>query len=86
MQQKFIKLALGQMLVEGGEPAANLERAVAMIEEAARRGCQIVVLPECLDVGWTHPSAGNWRNRSRVPAPINSRQRRPATESWSSPA
>ncbi len=28
-----------------------------MIAEAAENGCLIVVLPECLDLGWTHPSA-----------------------------
>lgn len=51
------KLAMGQMLVEGGCPEANLERAAAMIEAAGRAGCEIVVLPECLDLGWTDPSA-----------------------------
>ena len=51
------KLAMGQMLVSGGEPAQNLDRAVAMIADAARIGCAAIVLPECLDVGWTHPLA-----------------------------
>jgi predicted amidohydrolase len=50
-------LAMGQMLVEGGKIEQNLDRAEAMIHEASRRGCEIVVLPECLDTGWTHPSA-----------------------------
>ena len=48
---------MGQILVRGGQLAANLERAVDMIRRAAERQCQIVVLPECLDIGWTHPSA-----------------------------
>ncbi len=52
-----IRLAMGQMLVEGGQPDANLRRATAMVAEAARDGCHVVVLPECLDLGWTHPSA-----------------------------
>ena len=51
------KLGMAQMLVEGGQPAANLARAVAYIERAAAEGCQVVLLPECLDLGWTHPSA-----------------------------
>jgi predicted amidohydrolase len=51
------KVGIGQMLVEGGQLALNLGRALGMIVEAARRGCSLVVLPECLDVGWTHPSA-----------------------------
>ena len=48
---------MGQMLVEGGASARNLGRAVAMIHRAATEGCAVVVLPECLDAGWTHPSA-----------------------------
>lgn len=51
------KLALGQMLVEGGAVGRNLARARETIEKASARGCQVVVLPECLDVGWTNPAA-----------------------------
>jgi predicted amidohydrolase len=50
-------VGLGQILVEGGQPQANLDRAVAMVERAAAEGCRVVVLPECLDFGWTDPSA-----------------------------
>ena len=50
-------LGMGQMLVECGRPAANLERARAMIRRAAGQGCRVVVLPECLDFGWTDPGA-----------------------------
>ncbi len=52
-----MRLAMGQMLVEGGQPVANLARAVEMIREAADRGAHLVVLPECLDLGWTDSSA-----------------------------
>lgn len=52
-----MRIGLGQMLVEGGQPRANLDRAVAQIARAADAGCQLVVLPECLDLGWTDPSA-----------------------------
>lgn len=51
------RLALGQVLVECGEPERNLRRARELIEHAAEQGAQIVVLPECLDVGWTFPAA-----------------------------
>src|SRR4029434_1573171 len=51
------KLAMGQMLVEGGGRDENLRRAVRMVEDAAAQGCRIVVLPECLDAGWAHPEA-----------------------------
>ncbi len=53
----MFRAALIQMRVEGGQPAANLDRALALIDQAARRGCQLVVLPECMPLGWTHPSA-----------------------------
>ena len=52
-----IRVGMGQMLVQGGELECNLTRAAAMIKDAATQDCDIVVLPECLDVGWTHPSA-----------------------------
>src|SRR5262245_45170570 len=51
------KLAMGQMLVEGGARDENLRRAAGMVEDAAAQGCRIVVLPECLDAGWAHPEA-----------------------------
>lgn len=53
----MVRLALAQMRVEGGSKRANVERAVARIAEAAKQGAQIVVVPEALDLGWTHPSA-----------------------------
>ncbi len=57
MPNTTLKLAMGQMLVEGGQLEENLRRAVGMICQAASRGCQVIVLPECLDLGWTHSSA-----------------------------
>jgi len=52
-----LRLALTQMLVEPGRPAENLARAAARIASAAEQGAEIVLLPEALDCGWTHPSA-----------------------------
>ena len=52
-----IKIGMGQLLVEGGEPERNLKRAQKMIEEARDAKCDIILLPECLDLAWTHPSA-----------------------------
>ncbi|TGE28844.1 carbon-nitrogen hydrolase family protein [Hymenobacter metallicola] len=52
-----IRFGLGQLLVEGGEPQRNLERAALMIADAAQQGCDLVLLPETLDFAWTHPSA-----------------------------
>lgn len=51
------KIAMAQMLVEGGRKNANLQRAGQRINEAAQNGAQIVILPEALNLGWTHPSA-----------------------------
>jgi predicted amidohydrolase len=48
---------MAQMLVEGGRPGANLDRAVSFIQKAPDAICRLVVLPECMDLGWTDPSA-----------------------------
>jgi predicted amidohydrolase len=52
-----VKIGMAQLLVEGGEPERNLQRAEEMICQAAQGGCQIVLFPEALDLAWTHPSA-----------------------------
>jgi predicted amidohydrolase len=51
------RLALAQMLVEGGPKQANLVRAVQRVREAADAGAQVVLLPEALTLGWTHSAA-----------------------------
>lgn len=51
------KLALVQMRVEGGAKESNLARAERFIAQAAAGGAQVVLLPEALDLGWTHRSA-----------------------------
>ena len=40
----MIKLAMGQMRVDGGDVEGNLERAWSMIRDAADKSAQIVVL------------------------------------------
>ncbi len=45
------------MLVDPGEKQANLARAESWIAQAAGRGAEVVVLPEAMPLGWTHPSA-----------------------------
>ncbi|RME90522.1 MAG: carbon-nitrogen hydrolase family protein [Verrucomicrobia bacterium] len=62
--RRGFRLAMAQMRVEGGRPAANLARAEACIAEAARGDAHAVLLPEALDIGWTHPDA------RRLAAPI----------------
>jgi predicted amidohydrolase len=47
-----LRIAMAQMLVNGGAVKENLARAVSMIERAKKENAAIVVLPECLDLGW----------------------------------
>jgi predicted amidohydrolase len=51
------RLAIIQMYVEPGDLQKNLIHAGDLISEAARGGADVVLLPEVLDLGWTHPSA-----------------------------
>ncbi|MEK7675242.1 MAG: carbon-nitrogen hydrolase family protein [Verrucomicrobiota bacterium] len=53
----MFKLALIQMRVEGGAKEKNLDHAAALIAEAAAQGAALAVLPEAMNLGWTHPSA-----------------------------
>lgn len=48
---------MAQMLVEGGSKLNNLNRAVERIEEAAKNKADIILLPEAMDLGWTHSAA-----------------------------
>lgn len=57
MPELSFQLGMAQILIEGGRPKANLDRAVQAIRKAADQGCRVVVLPECLDLGWTDSSA-----------------------------
>lgn len=56
---KTMRIALAQILVEGGEPWRNLERAEQKIREAKKQNADLVLLPETLDFAWTHPSVFN---------------------------
>ena len=51
------RLAMAQMRVEWGGAERNLAHATDLVGEGAAQGCAVVVLPECLDMGWTHPDA-----------------------------
>ena len=74
------RVGMAQILVEGPQPDANLARAEEFIRDAASQGCRLVVLPECMDLGWTDPSARRWRSQSRDRTRNDSRTRprRPA--------
>jgi predicted amidohydrolase len=50
-----LKVAMIQLLVEGGEPDRNMERALKYIAIAVKENIDIALLPETLDLAWTHP-------------------------------
>jgi predicted amidohydrolase len=60
-----MRIALAQMYVTPGDKQANLRRADQMISRAAAGGADVVVLPETMDCGWTHPSGRT--HASRIP-------------------
>lgn len=51
------RIALAQMRVDPGDVTNNVRRARTFIGRAAAEGAKVVVLPEAMDCGWTHPSA-----------------------------
>ena len=53
------KTALLQMRVVGGQKQQNLAHAEELIAVAASSGAALAVLPEAMDLGWTHPSSRN---------------------------
>jgi predicted amidohydrolase len=54
---RSFRLAMVQMYVEGGALDANISHATEQISEAARNDAHIALLPEVMDLGWTHSSA-----------------------------
>jgi predicted amidohydrolase len=48
---------MAQMRVVSGDLIGNLERVREMVRDAAKESCDVVVLPECCDVGWTSADA-----------------------------
>jgi predicted amidohydrolase len=78
MGDRGYRAGMAQVLVEGGHPDANLARAEGAIGRAAAEGCRLAVLPECLDLGWTDPSA---RDLARpIPGPHADRLARAARQ------
>src|SRR5687767_15335141 len=56
MQELF--LALGQIHVQPGDKKQNIANSIRAIDLSQRLdGADIVLLPEALPLGWTHPSA-----------------------------
>lgn len=57
---RTVRVGMGQTLVKAGAVDENLDRARAAIARAGRERCAVVVLPECLDLGWTYPEAARY--------------------------
>jgi len=60
---------MAQLLVEGGEPERNFERAEKLVDQAADSSCNLVLLPETIDFAWTHPSSK--KNAQPIPGPYS---------------
>lgn len=58
-----LKISLAQMNVILGEPEANLDTVRLMAAEAARRGSQILVLPELWSTGYDLENAGAYATK-----------------------
>lgn len=54
-----------QMEVKGNQVEPNLCNAEKWLREAAAGGADLAILPECMDIGWTHP--GSKVNASPIP-------------------
>lgn len=64
---RTVRVGMGQTLVKTGAVDENLGRAREAVARAGRERCAVVVLPECLDLGWTHPEAA--RLARPIPGP-----------------
>jgi N-carbamoylputrescine amidase len=52
MEPRILRVAAVQMASENGEVESNLNRATRLVEEAARAGAQLVLLPELFSGGY----------------------------------
>jgi predicted amidohydrolase len=51
------RIALAQIALQWGNATANLHRALQATKQACAQQADIVVLPECMDLGWLAPQA-----------------------------
>lgn len=64
-----IVVGMAQLLVIPGDVPGNLARVEQMAQEAADQGCDIVVFPECVDIGWADARAREFA--TSVPGPTS---------------
>lgn len=53
----MIRIGMAQIMVIPEDRDKNLESIAHYVEEASGKNCDIVVLPECSDLGWANPYA-----------------------------
>jgi len=68
-QGRVVRVGMAQMLVRTGDIDENVSRARTFIARGEAEKCQVVVLPECLDLGWTFPDAA--RRAFPIPGPVS---------------
>ncbi len=68
MPKRALTVGLGQVRVRMGDKAANVAELVRCIGEAAGRGCDLLVLPECSLAGWLSSAAR--RASEPIPGPF----------------
>jgi len=66
-----VRVGMAQILVRTSAAAENLARAEAAVARAKALDCDVVVLPECLDLGWTNPAARELA--TPIPGPFSDR-------------
>ncbi len=55
MSANAVRVAAVQMLPSVGDPSANMARAERLARQAAARGAEVIVFPECTSTGYTTP-------------------------------
>ena len=79
-QEAVVKIACIQMEPVVGERDRNLQKSLAMVEEAAREGARLIVLPELCNSGYLFESRDEAFELAE-PVPDG-----PATRAWSEAA
>ena len=54
---RSVRVGMCQLLVKAGAVDDNLARARVLVARAREERCDVALLPECLDLGWTFPDA-----------------------------
>lgn len=53
-----MRIGMAQILVFPESKEKNLDKIAEFVERASKEKCDLVVFPECADLGWANPNAG----------------------------